>query len=43
MSNTYIPINMRVDRIAVEDPDKTLRTFDLSFVNEADAERCLQI
>jgi sulfhydrogenase subunit gamma (sulfur reductase) len=39
MSNTYIPINMRVDRIAVEDPDKTLRTFDLSFVNEADAER----
>jgi sulfhydrogenase subunit gamma (sulfur reductase) len=39
MSNTYIPMNMRVDRIVVEDPEKTLRTFDLSFVNEADAKR----
>jgi len=39
MSNTYIPINMRVERIAVEDPDKALRTFDLAFVDEADGEK----
>ena len=39
MSNTYIPMNMRVDRIVVEDPEKTLRTFDLAFVDEADAKR----
>jgi sulfhydrogenase subunit gamma (sulfur reductase) len=39
MSNTYIPMNMRVERIVVEDPEKTLRTFDLSFVDEADAKR----
>jgi sulfhydrogenase subunit gamma (sulfur reductase) len=38
MSNTYIPINMKVDRITVEDPDKTLRTFDLSFVDQAEAD-----
>jgi sulfhydrogenase subunit gamma (sulfur reductase) len=35
MSNTYIPINMKIDRITVEDPEKTLRTFDLSFVDKA--------
>lgn len=34
MSNTYIPINMKVDRISAEDPEKTLRTFDLSFVDK---------
>lgn len=34
MSNTYIPVNMRVERIAVEDPEKALRTFDLAFVDE---------
>jgi len=39
MSNTYIPINMKVEKILVEDPDKALRTFDLSFVNEADEKR----
>jgi sulfhydrogenase subunit gamma (sulfur reductase) len=36
MSNAYIPINMRVDRITLEDPEKTLRTFDLAFVDEAE-------
>jgi sulfhydrogenase subunit gamma (sulfur reductase) len=39
MSNTYIPMNMRVERIVVEDPDKTLRTFDLAFVDEPDGKR----
>jgi sulfhydrogenase subunit gamma (sulfur reductase) len=36
MPNTYIPIPMKVERIINEDPDKTLRTFDLSFVNKED-------
>ncbi len=36
MSNTYIPIQMKVERIEIEDPDKALRTFDLGFVNEED-------
>ncbi|MBU8921325.1 MAG: FAD/NAD(P)-binding protein [Bacteroidales bacterium] len=36
MSNTYIPIQMKVERIEIEDPDKALRTFDLVFVNEED-------
>lgn len=39
MSNTYIPMNMKVKKITVEDPDKALRTFDLSFVDEADEKR----
>jgi len=39
MSNTYIPVNMTVKRIAVEDPAKALRTFDLAFVDEADAKK----
>ena len=36
MSNTYLPIQMKVDRIIVEDPAKTLRTFDLTFLNDED-------
>ena len=39
MSNTYVPINMKVDRITVEDAEKNLRTFDLSFVDKAEADR----
>ncbi len=39
MSNTYIPVNMRVETIAVEDKEKALRTFDLVFVDEADGKR----
>ena len=39
MSNTYIPVNMRVETIAVEDKEKALRTFDLTFVDEADGKR----
>jgi len=39
MSNTYIPMNMRVERITVEDLEKNLRTFDLAFVNEAEGKR----
>ena len=34
--NTYIPIPMRVERIIGENPDRSLRTYDLSFVNEED-------
>ena len=36
MSNTYLPIQMKVDGIVVEDPAKTLRTFDLTFVSDDD-------
>jgi NAD(P)H-flavin reductase len=39
MSNAYVPINMKVKNITVEDPEKTLRTFDLSFVDEAAEKR----
>jgi NAD(P)H-flavin reductase len=39
MSNTYIPMNMTVKRIVVEDPEKALRTFDLTFVDKADEEK----
>ena len=39
MSNTYIPIPMKLERIINEDPDKTLRTFDLSFVNKEDEDK----
>ena len=34
--NTYIPIPMKVERILNENPDRSLRTYDLSFVNEED-------
>ncbi len=39
MSNTYVPMNMRVERIMVEDPERTLRTFDLAFVDEAEGKK----
>ena len=39
MSNTYIPMHMRVERITVEDQEKSLRTFDLAFINEAEGKR----
>jgi len=32
--NTYIPIPMKVEKILIENPDRSLRTYDLSFVNE---------
>lgn len=34
MNNPYIPIPVKVERIIVESEDKTLKTFDLAFVNE---------
>ena len=36
MSNTYIPIQMKVKKIYTENPDKTLKTFDLSYMNPKD-------
>ncbi len=36
MCNGYLPIQMKVEKILAENPDKTLKTFDLSFVNEKD-------
>jgi len=39
MCNTYIPIPMKIERIINENPDKSLRTYNLSFVNEADKEK----
>ncbi|MCD4777224.1 MAG: FAD/NAD(P)-binding protein [Candidatus Aegiribacteria sp.] len=38
MSNPYIPIKMKVERIETEDPDRTLRTYDLTFINESEKE-----
>ena len=37
--NTYIPIQMKVKKILIENPDRSLRTYDLSFVNEDDKKR----
>ena len=34
--NTYIPIPMKVEKILIENPDRSLRTYNLSFVNEED-------
>jgi len=36
MKNTYLPFPMKVEKIITEDPEKNLKTFDLSFVNESD-------
>ena len=36
MCNTYIPILMKVQKITNENPDRSLRTYDLVFVNEED-------
>ncbi len=36
MKNTYIPIPMKVKKIITEDPARTLRTYDLTFVNPED-------
>jgi len=36
MSNAYLPLPMRVARIAAEDPARSLRTFDLVFEDPAD-------
>jgi len=36
MCNGYLPIQMRVGNILAENPDKTLKTFDLSFINDKD-------
>ncbi len=36
MSNTYIPIQMKVVKIYTENPDKILKTFDLEYVNPQD-------
>ena len=38
MGNYCVPQEMRVERIGIEDPARTLRTYDLSFVNDADRE-----
>jgi len=36
MCNTYIPIPMKVKKITYENPDRSLRTFDLVFAKEED-------
>ena len=38
MANPYIPIKMKVERIETEDPDRTLRTYDLTFASESEKE-----
>jgi len=37
MKNTYVPFPMKVEKIIVEDPEKSLRTYDLTFINEEDS------
>jgi len=34
MCNTYIPFQMKIENIIDENPDRSLRTFDLSFVDK---------
>lgn len=36
MKNIYVPFPMEVKKIITEDPSKTLRTYDLAFVQEED-------
>jgi sulfhydrogenase subunit gamma (sulfur reductase) len=36
MKNIYVPFPMEVKKVLTEDPGKTLRTFDLGFVQEKD-------
>jgi len=36
MKNTYLPFPMKIEKIITEDPEKNLKTFDLSFINESD-------
>jgi len=36
MKNTYVPFPMKVEKIILEDPQKSLRTYDLTFINEDD-------
>ncbi|MCK5785903.1 MAG: FAD/NAD(P)-binding protein [Candidatus Sabulitectum sp.] len=36
MGNYCVPQQMKVERIGIEDPARTLRTYDLSFVNDSD-------
>ncbi len=38
MCNTYIPFQMKIENIIDENPDRSLRTFDLSFVKKEDEE-----
>ncbi|MBU4486225.1 MAG: FAD/NAD(P)-binding protein [Candidatus Delongbacteria bacterium] len=38
MCNGYLPIQMRVDKVLTENPDKTLKTFELSFLKDNDRE-----
>lgn len=39
MSNPYLPVPMKIERIINEDPAKTLKTYDLSFVNKKDQDK----
>ena len=36
MTNTFVPFPMKVEKIILEDPEKSLRTYDLIFINEDD-------
>ena len=36
MCNSYIPFQMKIENIIDENPDRSLRTYDLSFVNKED-------
>ncbi len=36
MGNTYIPLSLKVAKIINENPDRSLRTYDLTFINKKD-------
>jgi sulfhydrogenase subunit gamma (sulfur reductase) len=36
MKNPYLPLAMRVEKVAIETDDRNIKTFGLSFINEAD-------
>jgi sulfhydrogenase subunit gamma (sulfur reductase) len=39
MPDLYVPMIMKVDRITVEDPERSLRTYDISFAEGSDREK----
>jgi len=36
MKNTYIPFPMKIEKIMLEEPEKTLRTYDITIIKEDD-------
>ncbi len=39
MSNPYLPLSMRIEKVTIENDARDLKTFDLAFVNESDRQQ----